>query len=75
MTIRTKTELIAAMQENPAELLQWSIMSSGKNGVFTFRGDTVLARAANSVIGTDIMYPIKRGASWNTRSWRFLGTD
>lgn len=75
MTIRTKTELIAAMQENPAELLQWSIMSSGKNGVFTFRGDTVLARAANSVIETGIMYPIKKRAFWNTRSWSFLGTN
>lgn len=74
--IRTKTALLAAMQEHPGMLLRWNITpSSGTRGIYTFNGETVLARAADAVITSPFVHRLKRGASWNSLSWRFLGMD
>lgn len=75
MSIKTKSELIAAMSANPTVWLRWNMTSSGKKGVYTFNDETVLARAADAVILSGCVMERKRNASWNKRVWFFLGTD
>lgn len=75
MTIKTKTDLLAALVENPTERLCWNITSTGKCGIFSFKNETVLARAAEAVIVAGNVREQRRGASWNSRSYRFVGTN
>jgi hypothetical protein len=75
MTIKTKGELVVALSESPTERLWWNLTSSGKRGVYTFKNETVLARAAEAVILSDLVMERKRDSSWNRRVWVFLGTN
>lgn len=74
MTIKTKADLLAALEANPTERLWWNI-TTGKRGIYTFKNETVLARAAEAVIVAGIVREHRRGASWNARQYRFMGTD
>lgn len=74
MTLKTKTDLLAALEANPTERLWWNI-TTGKRGIYTFKNETVLARVAEAVIVAGNVKEQRRGASWNVRAYRFMGTD
>ena len=73
MTLKTKADLLAALEANPTERLRWSITSTGKRGIYSFENETVSARAAEAVIVAGNVKEQRRGASWNARAYRFIG--
>ena len=75
MTIKTKSELIAAMVANPTMRLRWNLYSTGKRGQYEFNNETVLTRAAEAVIMSGCVIERRLPDPWNRRVWWFNGAD